>query len=80
MQGIVDSTNLVEHVLRWASFKRQSELAAKSGKQQSKLTGFPFLLYLLVKGIPKLYDANWAGTPKSRYVGCSYQQWVGNVL
>ena len=54
IQKVVSSTKLLDHIMRWASFKKQSELSAKSGKQQQKLTG-----------LPKLYDANWAGTAKS---------------
>ncbi|CAG9840365.1 unnamed protein product [Diabrotica balteata] len=48
----VTKSGIVEHVLSWAKFKAQNELAAKtSGKKQSKL-----------KGIAKLEDANEAGT------------------
>lgn len=50
----MESTNLVEHILSWAKFKQKSELNLKSGRQQSKLVG-----------VPKLYDANLAGGPRS---------------
>ncbi|KAI8426016.1 hypothetical protein MSG28_004992 [Choristoneura fumiferana] len=47
----VSKSGLVESVLTWAKFKAQAELVKTSGKKQSKL-----------KGIPKLEDANDAGT------------------
>ncbi|XP_061378128.1 DNA topoisomerase 2 [Danaus plexippus] len=47
----VTKSGLVESVLTWAKFKAQNELVKASGKKQSKL-----------KGIPKLEDANDAGT------------------
>ncbi|CAG4962834.1 unnamed protein product [Colias eurytheme] len=47
----VTKCGLVESVLTWAKFKAQNELVKASGKKQSKL-----------KGIPKLEDANEAGT------------------
>ncbi|KAJ8715927.1 hypothetical protein PYW08_013212 [Mythimna loreyi] len=47
----VSKCGLVESVLTWAKFKAQTELVKASGKKQSKL-----------KGIPKLEDANDAGT------------------
>ncbi|CAG9794048.1 unnamed protein product [Diatraea saccharalis] len=47
----VTKSGLVESVLTWAKFKAQTELVKASGKKQSKL-----------KGIPKLEDANDAGT------------------
>ncbi|XP_048487438.1 DNA topoisomerase 2 isoform X1 [Plutella xylostella] len=47
----VTKCGLVESVLTWAKFKAQTELVKASGKKQSKL-----------KGIPKLEDANDAGT------------------
>nr|NVI79304.1 topoisomerase 2 [Cucujiformia] len=48
----VVKSGIIEQVLSWASFKAQKELQKKSaGKKQSKL-----------KGIPKLEDANEAGT------------------
>lgn len=50
--GQVMKSGIVESVLSWAKFKAQTELEKKtSGKKQSKL-----------KGIPKLEDANEAGT------------------
>ncbi|CAK1585943.1 unnamed protein product [Parnassius mnemosyne] len=50
----VTKSGLVECVLTWAKFKAQNELVKASGKKQSKL-----------KGIPKLEDANDAGTKNS---------------
>lgn len=50
----VTKCGLVESVLTWAKFKAQTELVKVSGKKQSKL-----------KGIPKLEDANDAGTKNS---------------
>ncbi|CAB3247791.1 unnamed protein product [Arctia plantaginis] len=47
----VTKSGLMESVLTWAKFKAQTELVKASGKKQSKL-----------KGIPKLEDANDAGT------------------
>lgn len=47
-------SGIVEAVLTWAKFKAQTELNKKSGKKSSKL-----------KGIPKLEDANDAGTRNS---------------
>lgn len=47
----VTKSGIVESVLSWAKFKAQNELAKTSGKKQSKL-----------RGIPKLEDANEAGT------------------
>lgn len=45
---------IVEAVLSWAKFKAQTQLQKQSGKKQSKL-----------KGVPKLEDANDAGTRNS---------------
>ncbi|XP_050666367.1 DNA topoisomerase 2 isoform X6 [Leptidea sinapis] len=50
----VSKCGIVEAVLTWAKFKAQTELVKASGKKQSKL-----------KGIPKLEDANEAGTKNS---------------
>ncbi|KAG5882166.1 hypothetical protein JTB14_002890 [Gonioctena quinquepunctata] len=47
----VTKSGIVESVLSWAKFKAQNELAKTSGKKHSKL-----------RGIPKLEDANEAGT------------------
>ncbi|KAF7282810.1 hypothetical protein GWI33_001951 [Rhynchophorus ferrugineus] len=48
----VTKSGIVETVLSWAKFKQQNELVkATAGKKQSKL-----------KGVPKLEDANEAGT------------------
>nr|NVI79315.1 topoisomerase 2 [Cucujiformia] len=50
--NLVVKSGIVEQVLSWAKFKAQNELQKKSaGKKQPKL-----------KGIPKLEDANEAGT------------------
>ncbi|XP_037024697.1 DNA topoisomerase 2 [Bradysia coprophila] len=50
MKGVA-SSGIVESVLQWAKFKAQTVLEKTSGKKQTKL-----------KGIPKLEDANDAGT------------------
>lgn len=50
----VAKSGLVESVLTWAKFKAQTELGKTSGAKKSKL-----------KGIPKLEDANDAGTKNS---------------
>lgn len=50
----VVKSGLVESVLTWAKFKAQTELTKSSGSKKSKL-----------KGIPKLEDANDAGTKNS---------------
>ncbi|KAG4072540.1 hypothetical protein HA402_004629 [Bradysia odoriphaga] len=50
MKGVATS-GIVESVLQWAKFKAQTVLEKTSGKKQTKL-----------KGIPKLEDANDAGT------------------
>nr|NVI79310.1 topoisomerase 2 [Cucujiformia] len=48
----VTKSGIIEQVLSWAKFKAENDLAKKtSGKKQTKL-----------KGIPKLEDANEAGT------------------
>lgn len=47
----VSRSGIIETVLNWAKFKAQNDLAKNSGKKQCKL-----------KGIPKLEDANEAGT------------------
>lgn len=47
-------SGLVESVLTWAKFKAQTDLAKTSGSKKTKL-----------KGIPKLEDANDAGTKNS---------------
>lgn len=44
-------SGIIESVLSWAKFKAQTELSKTSGKKNSK-----------IKGIPKLEDANNAGT------------------
>ncbi|XP_050533091.1 DNA topoisomerase 2 isoform X2 [Daktulosphaira vitifoliae] len=50
----VSKCGVVEAVLSWAKFKAQTQLQKQSGKKQSKL-----------KGVPKLEDANDAGTKNS---------------
>lgn len=51
---------IIEHILNWVKFKAQSQLNKKSGAKTNKL-----------KGIPKLDDANEAGTKNSeRYARC----------
>lgn len=50
----VVKSGLVESVLTWAKFKAQTDLAKTSGSKKTKL-----------KGIPKLEDANDAGTKNS---------------
>lgn len=53
--GQVMKSGIIERVLSWAKFKEQTELSKKTtGKKQAKL-----------KGIPKLEDANEAGTKNS---------------
>ncbi|XP_058060670.1 DNA topoisomerase 2 [Anopheles bellator] len=50
----VAKSGIVESVLQWAKFKAQTDLAKTSGSKKSK-----------IKGIPKLEDANDAGTRNS---------------
>lgn len=50
----VGKSGIIESVLQWAKFKAQTELEKKGGSKKSKL-----------KGIPKLEDANDAGTKNS---------------
>lgn len=50
----VTKSGILESVLSWAKFKAQNDLAKTSGKKNSKL-----------RGIPKLEDANDAGTKNS---------------
>ncbi|XP_055923521.1 DNA topoisomerase 2 [Eupeodes corollae] len=50
----VSKSGIVEAVLTWAKFKAQTDLAKTSGKKNTK-----------IKGIPKLEDANEAGTKNS---------------
>ncbi|XP_059617656.1 DNA topoisomerase 2 isoform X2 [Phlebotomus argentipes] len=50
----VTKCGVVESVLQWAKFKAQTELGKTSGSKKSK-----------IKGIPKLEDANDAGTKNS---------------
>lgn len=50
----VSKIGIVESVLQWAKFKAQTELSKTSGSKKSK-----------IKGVPKLEDANDAGTKNS---------------
>jgi DNA topoisomerase-2 len=50
----VEKSGIIENILNWAKFKQTAELKKKSGSKRSKLVG-----------IPKLDDANCAGTAKS---------------
>lgn len=50
----ISKCGIVESVLSWAKFKAQTDLAKTSGKKNTK-----------IKGIPKLEDANDAGTRNS---------------
>lgn len=50
----ITKSNIVDSVLLWAKFKEKTQLEKTSGKKQSKL-----------KGVPKLEDANDAGTKNS---------------
>uniref|UniRef100_A0A182VUE5 DNA topoisomerase 2 n=1 Tax=Anopheles minimus TaxID=112268 RepID=A0A182VUE5_9DIPT len=50
----VSKSGIVESVLQWAKFKAQTDLAKTSGSKKSK-----------IKGIPKLEDANDAGSRNS---------------
>ena len=51
----VDKSDIVEQILSYAKFKARKELGRKGGVKKAKLTG-----------IPKLEDANHAGTAKSK--------------
>ena len=51
----VDKSEIVDQVLSFAKFKENQQLKKKGGTKKSKLTG-----------IPKLEDANNAGTAKSK--------------
>lgn len=50
----ISKCGIVESVLSWAKFKAQTDLAKTSGKKNTK-----------IKGVPKLEDANDAGTKNS---------------
>lgn len=50
----ISKCGIVESVLSWAKFKAQTDLAKTSGKKNNK-----------IKGVPKLEDANDAGTKNS---------------
>lgn len=49
----VEKSGIVDRILQYAKFKQSAELKRKGGSKQKKLTG-----------IPKLDDANMAGTAK----------------
>ena len=51
---ILDKTDLMDRVLSFAEFKLNKETKKTDGHKRSRL-----------RDIPKLDDANWAGTPKS---------------
>ena len=51
----VDKSEIVDNILSFARFKENQQLKKKGGSKKSKLTG-----------IPKLEDANFAGTAKSK--------------
>lgn len=52
--GNVSKSGIVESVLSWAKFKAENDIAKTGGKKSTK-----------IKGIPKLEDANEAGTKNS---------------
>lgn len=52
--GTVSKSGIVESVLSWAKFKAENDIAKTGGKKSTK-----------IKGIPKLEDANEAGTKNS---------------
>lgn len=54
LMKLVEKSGVVDNILSWAKFKQTNELKKKSGSKRSKLIG-----------IPKLDDANCAGTAKS---------------
>eukprot|EP01117_Protostelium_nocturnum_P016728 TRINITY_DN6686_c0_g1_i1.p1 TRINITY_DN6686_c0_g1~~TRINITY_DN6686_c0_g1_i1.p1 ORF type:complete len:1240 (-),score=441.38 TRINITY_DN6686_c0_g1_i1:349-4068(-) len=51
---MVQRTGMIDSILQWGMMKQQSELTSKSGRTNTR-----------VVGIPKLYDANLAGSPQS---------------
>lgn len=51
---ILDKTDLLDKVLQFTEFKQSKELKKSDGRKRSK-----------IRDIPKLDDANWAGTKKS---------------
>ena len=54
MMKQIETSGIVDNILSWSKFKQTAELKKKSGTKRSKLVG-----------IPKLDDANMAGTSKS---------------
>lgn len=55
MLKTIEKSGIIDNILSWAKFKQAGELKKKSGAKKSKLIG-----------IPKLDDANHAGTGKSQ--------------
>jgi len=55
MLKAIEKSGIIDNILSWAKFKQAGELKKKSGTKRSKLIG-----------IPKLDDANFAGTGKSK--------------
>ncbi|CAG0917454.1 unnamed protein product [Notodromas monacha] len=51
----VQKSGVVSSVMTWALFKAQTQLNAKTGSRKQST----------IKGVPKLEDANWAGTKDS---------------
>ena len=54
IKSIIDKTDIVEKVLQFSEFKLNKENKKTDGSKKSK-----------IRDIPKLDDANWAGTKKS---------------
>ena len=54
LKRVIDKTNLMEKVLLFSEFKMNKENKKTDGSKRSK-----------IRDIPKLDDANWAGTKKS---------------
>jgi DNA topoisomerase-2 len=54
MMKQIETSGIIDNILSWSKFKQTAELKKKSGTKRSKLVG-----------IPKLDDANCAGTSKS---------------
>ena len=54
IKSIIDKTDIVEKVIQFSEFKLTKENKKTDGKKKNKL-----------RDIPKLDDANWAGTAKS---------------
>jgi len=54
MKQIIDKTDLMQKVMLFSEFKQQKESKKTDGQKKNK-----------IRDIPKLDDANWAGTKKS---------------